>query len=139
MKKRNKRRIVHREPEQIYFEIYDPNALRKQILTSAIEVVDTLKEYELSKGSKVEKEKQLRQAKTAFSRMKSGFRSLKGSLPVIPKDALPKPEKRHIIREVKIEPVKQEVIPQNKPSQESSAVRRLESELSQIRNKLNSM
>ena len=140
MKKRNKRRVVHRVLEPIYFEIYDPTALRKQILTSAIEIVDTLKEYELSKESKVAKEKQLHQAKSAFSHMKSSFRSLKSSLPIIPKDALPKPEKKHVIKEIRVEPVKQkERIVQNVQSQESLTVRRLENELSQIRNKLNSI
>lgn len=140
MKRKNKRKVVHREPEQVYFEIYDPNILRKQILTSAIEIVDTLKEYEVSKDARPKKEKQIRQLKSALSHMKSNFRSLKNSLPAIPKDALPRPEKKHIIREIKIEPIKQrEIVPQNRQPQESSAVRRLESELSQIRNKLNSL
>ena len=141
MKRKNKRRVVHREPEQVYFEIANPNQLRRQILTGAIEIVDTLKEYEVSKDVKIEKEKQIRQLKGILSGMKSNFRLLKNSLPIIPKDALPRPEKKHIIKEVKIESIKQKeiVIPQNKQPQESLAVRRLENELSQIRNKLSSI
>src|SRR3989344_5873194 len=141
MKRKNKRRVVHREPEQVYFEISDPSKLRRQILTGAIEIVDILKEYEVSKDVKIEKEKQIRQLKGILSGMKSNFRLLKNSLPIIPKDALPRPEKKHIIKEVKIESIKQKeiVIPQNKQPQESLAVRRLENELSQIRNKLSSI
>ena len=141
MKRKNKRRVVHREPEQVYFEIANPNQLRRQILTGAIEIVDILKEYEVSKDVKIEKEKQIRQLKGILSGMKSNFRLLKNSLPIIPKDALPRPEKKHIIKEVKIESIKQKeiVIPQNKQPQESLAVRRLENELSQIRNKLSSI
>ena len=140
MKRKNKRRVVHREPEQVYFEISDPSKLRRQILTGAIEIVDILKEYEVSKDVKIEKEKQIRQLKGILSGIKSNFRSLKNSLPEIPKDVLPRPEKKHIIKEVKIEPIKQrEAIPQIKQAQESLAVRRLENELSQIRNKLSSI
>ena|SRR3989344_1974170 len=140
MKRKNKRRVVHREPEQVYFEISDPSKLRRQILTGAIEIVDILKEYEVSKDVKIEKEKQIRQLKGMLSGIKSNFRSLKNSLPEIPKDVLPRPEKKHIIKEVKIEPIKQrEAIPQIKQAQESLAVRRLENELSQIRNKLSSI
>jgi len=141
MKRKNKTRVVHREPEEVYFEIYDPSTLRKQILTSAIEVVDTLKEYEVSKELRPKKEKQIRQLKSALLHIKSNFRSLRATLPIIPKDALPKPEKRHVInKETKIEPIKQrEIVSQNRQSQESSTVRRLENELSQIRNKLNSL
>ena len=131
---------MHREPEQVYFEISDPSKLRRQILTGAIEIVDILKEYEVSKDVKIEKEKQIRQLKGILSGIKSNFRSLKNSLPEIPKDVLPRPEKKHIIKEVKIEPIKQrEAIPQIKQAQESLAVRRLENELSQIRNKLSSI
>lgn len=141
MKRKNRRRIAHREPEQVYFEISDSSTLRRQILTGAIEIVDTLKEYEVSKDVKIEKEKQIRQLKGILSNIKSNFRLLKNTLPIIPKDVLPKPEKKHIIKEVKIEPVKQKevLIPQNKQAQESLAVRRLESELSQIRNKLSNI
>src|SRR3989344_9117886 len=77
MKRKNKRRVVHREPEQVYFEIANPNQLRRQILTGAIEIVDTLKEYEVSKDVKIEKEKQIRQLKGILSGMKSNFRLLK--------------------------------------------------------------
>ncbi|MBI4159108.1 hypothetical protein HY500_02515 [Candidatus Woesearchaeota archaeon] len=141
MKKKIRRKVVHREPEQIYFEIYEPRELRRKILSSAIEIVDTLKNYELSKDTRSAKEKQLRHAKSVFSHMKSSFRSLKSSLPPVPKYALPKPEKKHFLfKEVKVEVKKtKEFPPQNMLPQESSAVKRLENELSQIRNKLESI
>ena len=144
MKKKTRRKVVHRESEQIYFEIYEPKELRRKILSSAIEIVDTLKEYELSKDTRTIKEKQLRHAKGVFSHMKSSFRSLKSSLPAIPRYALPKPEKKHsLMKEIKVETKRiKELSPQERPSQssqESSTVKKLESELSQIRNKLNSI
>ncbi len=143
MKKTSRRKVkgARRNPENIYFEIYEPNTLRKQILTSAIEVIDTLRDYEVSKDVKTEKEKQIRQLKSTLFHMKSSFRSLKNSLPAIPKDALPKPEKKHsLTKEINVEIKRiKELTPQDRFPQESSTVKRLENELSQIRNKLNNL
>ena len=126
----------------IFVELQDPVSIRKNVLSGAIECIDLLKSYELSKSMRGIKEKQRTEVKRIISSLKKDYKELK--------DSLPNTNKKDILNitdplsppRVKEEPLKEErhkTRNEEKAEKMPAGLKRLEKELENIKGRLESL
>jgi len=117
------------EGDLLFVKLENPSNLRRKLLESSKEVIESLRKYESLKSIRDEKAESVSRLRTDIGGIISLMAKLKRSLPKV---------------DVKIEkdeefaPKKEEIIPKFKPK-ERTELEKLESELQDIEGKLNSI
>ena len=70
-----------RNEDPIFVEVYEPVTLRKDILSGAVECIDILKNFELSRSLRETKRRQEREVISIISNLKKEYKMLKDSMP----------------------------------------------------------
>ncbi len=117
------------EDELFFVGIRDPIEMRKELLTSSKNLIDSLKRYEAYKSVKDEKQQHILELKHVFDELLVLNRKLRGKLPRTPLKA-PTIEREERQEKSKAKPVKTS----QKPAQNKVDI--LEEELSRIEEKL---
>lgn len=122
------------EPELFFVGIRDPIEIRKELLTSSKNLIDSLRRYEAYKDLKNEKQQHIMQLKRVFDELLVLNKKLRGKLPRIP---LKTPTvERDDIRQTKLVPKQQ---PKSTIKYTKSKIDVLEDELSKIEERLGSL
>ena len=117
------------EDELFYVGLRDPVELRKELLLSSKNLIDSLRKYEAYKDIKIEKLRHVLQLKHVFDELLVLNKKLRGKLPRMPVKVPPTTREPHMERQVRGKPVRIE----------KTKMEELEAELEKIEGRLGSL
>src|SRR3989338_5311256 len=120
------------EENPLFVRITSDGELRRNILVCSKDILESLREYEKFKSTKEEKQRLTQKFKEDVREISKSINRLRASIPKVKETGIKKPEKK-IGREEKPKFVRVE-----KPK-EKTELEKLEAELDDIENKLNSL
>ena len=128
----------HLENRPVYVQLESPSSTRKDVLESAIMAVELLEKYEYTKEIKALKKEKMKHAKKLIDELNQEVHSLTKSLP---QAYVNKKEKRAVNEARESQGKKPVSMPSQQPKKKKSnaELKRLESELYEIKNKLSSL